>query len=140
MTTKQKILQRRVNRGTAWLNSWFGEGNWANRIVGGNLNLARGNTCMIGQLFPQRAEAMYNNFNAVVRGGTLTVKQAKALGFLLPDSAILPWIPVSMDYGTLTDIWLDQVAQVQKSDAEATAEKTKGTPSPIQQKDLAKKV
>lgn len=108
----------------------FGREGWLPNIESERLDLADGNRCMIGQMFPQTASTLYNNFQRVVNSGMLTKKMATQRGFFLPKEAWMSWTPTVDDYALLTDMWIEHMAYLKKP------KEPEAVPSPIQQKDI----
>lgn len=129
-TIKREILENRIEHGVRWLDGWFGRDGWLPVIEEERLDLAKGNTCMIGQLFPRHSSALRNNFTEVISSGVLSVKDARKRGFYLESSNFWPWIPDTEDYDLLTVMWLEKLAALKNPPMP--------TVSPIQQADLEK--
>lgn len=122
---KMSVLSHRVEAGARWLDGYFGRDGWMNSINTRDLNLANGNTCMIGQMFRGINDAMRDNFTAIVARGILSSDQAVARGFYLPKKAILPWTPTNEYYAELTTLWVEKLGALKQ-------EASRGTISPIQ--------
>lgn len=127
MFNKRAILEGRVERGANWLDGHFGRRGWLPNIESERLDLKDGNTCMVGQLFPQTANTLKSNFVAMYQAKLMPTEMFTKRGFLLPEKAFWPWTPTSEDYAMLTDVWLDKMARL-KAVSPAI--------SPVQQKDL----
>lgn len=127
MFDKRQTLTKRVALGVKFLDGYMGREAWLPKIESEKLNLADGNTCMVGQLFPQHVRQMRSNFTAFVNSGALSKSDAVKCGFLLPEKPTFPWSPNHFDYDILTSLWLEKMAELKNP---------KSVVSPVQTKDL----
>lgn len=124
---KRITLTTRVEHGVKWLDGFFGRNGWLPSIDGEILNIRNGDTCVIGQLFPQTATHLRNNFNNMVEKRLMPISSFQRRGFELPESSLIPWRPTVEDYALLTDIWLEKIGELNTP---------KPIISPIQREDL----
>lgn len=109
-------MSQRIDAGVRWLDGYFGREGWVGTIDSRRLNLASGNTCMIGQLFRQEQQTMRDNFTQMIHNGTMTRKQATARGFYLPTRSPWPWVPTNELYTELTHLWIERIGQLRAAE------------------------
>lgn len=150
------MYAKEIAKGIAWLDSQNnGRQGWLPRVDIGGLNLAKGNTCMLGQL--------YGGFHRVVDMGALNHVMATLLNRSLPTKTA-SWAvrhgfavrggsnPITeIKYAILTLEWMRALKKLRAEEEnvpvpqpeEVTApeeviESPFGTPSPLQMEDLQK--
>ncbi len=126
---KTAVMAHRVDAGARWLDGYFGRDGWLGTINTQRLDLANGNTCMIGQMFQGINDRLRDNFQAIIARGILSKEQAVARGFLLPRKAFLPWTPTNELYAELTTLWVEKLGALKQ-------EAARGQLSPIQVADV----
>lgn len=117
-----------IDAGVRWLDGYFGREGWINTIETKRLDLSSGSVCMIGQLFQQKHQGMFDNFNYIVSKGLLNKESATRRGFYLPANAKF-WKPDSSYYVELTSLWVEKIAKLRVVELEVTNHPTL---SPIQ--------
>lgn len=117
---KQKVIARRVEAGTRWLDGYFGREGWLNAINTQGLDLGLAQTCMIGQMFGGINQQMRDNFNTIVSKGILDNNQATARGFFLPKESPWPWVPTNEMYAELTTAWVEKIGELKAPASEGS--------------------
>lgn len=125
---KQRVLDKRVAAGAAFLDRTLTRGGWLPHVKAERLDLRDGNTCMIGQLFPQEAHSLRDNFTQFIRSNHMDTRRAERLGFYLTPRPFAPWSPGATYYADLTGAWKRKMAALK---AEDEAKAAMGVPSPI---------
>lgn len=125
---KERIMHRSIERGTRWLDGYFGRAGWLGVLDKQHLDMEQSKTCVIGQMFGGIHQTMRDNFNTIIAKGIMTQKAAEKRGFYLRPSPWLPWTPRNEDYAELTAMWVEKISQLVTE---------RGIPSSISAKEFA---